>query len=86
MSPEALDALLRPQRWDGKRCTVAQALAELDGDVRERFEQACDDTRVPAVNVAAAFDQVLGEAPAQGAIRRHQNRRRVDVSDRCKCD
>lgn len=80
-----LDQLLAPRRWDGKRCTVAQALADLDDKTRPKFEKACDDPRVPATNLITAFEQVLGESPASGAIRRHQNRHRPDVGDRCRC-
>lgn len=80
-----LDALLRPKRWDGKTCTVTQAILEIsdEGD-REKVRAACDNHRVPAHNVAAAFTQLLGDSPASGTIRRHQNRHR-DVSERCGC-
>ena len=81
-----LDALLAPQRWNGRLCTVVQALAEIGDEVtRTKVSAACDDPRVPSMNLETAFSNLLGDAPALGAIRRHQNRRTPEVANRCKC-
>lgn len=79
-----LDALLSPQEWAWNRCTVAQAinLIEDEGD-RAKVAAACDNTLVPANNIAQAFHALIGKAPAGGTIRRHQTRRTNANSCRC---
>lgn len=71
-----LDVLLAPPRWDPNRCTVGQAIAEIeDGEKRAKVHAACDDPRVPGKNIAAVFRDLIGESPNPSTIKRHQTRK-----------
>lgn len=75
-----LDELLAPSRWDLHRCSIEQALAEIDDEeARAKVAAATRHPRVPTGNVVEAFRRLLAdEPPADQAVRRHR-------AGKCKC-
>jgi hypothetical protein len=79
-----LDALLAPPRWNAQRCTVAQAIQEIeDAAAREKVSAACDNPDVPGKNIATAIRGLIGETPSPATIKRHQTRK--ENTNPCTC-
>lgn len=79
MTVDDLDALLAPAAWDPRRCTVDQALSQVDdAGRRAKMEAAARDPRVPQGRIVEAFKLLGTEPPSQGAVQRHRTRR-------CRC-